>query len=307
MFTYGPVPSRRLGRSLGVSLIPRKTCDYSCVYCQLGSTRQTRIHRESFYPREDILKEIESKLTAGAPDFITLVGDGEPTLSADLGWLVEKCKSLWPFKVAVITNGSLLFLPEVRDSLLMADVVMPSLDAGDSETFRKVNRPHPELEFEKIVAGLIEFRKGFKGDLRLEVMLVRGVNDSEASLRKIQGLARLIAPDKVDVAVPIRPPAEPWVTPLEPSAILRAQNILKSAETMLRPEKGRFEFAGFGTVREAIIGLASRHPLRWDQAKEIESAFGQPGELQNLIQKKVIIVREFGRARFVTLPNAIDS
>jgi len=298
-YTYGPVPSRRLGKSLGVSVIPRKTCTNSCVYCQLGRTRATHIHPRSFFPRDEIFAEVERAMKETSPDCITFVGDGEPTLSADLGWFIRKCKAQWPIPVAVITNGCLLSAEETQESLLMADIVLPSLDAGDAVTFKAINRPHPSLEFNKVVEGLITFRKAFQGTIRLEVMLVKGINDNEAGLRGIRKLAWAIKPDRIDVAVPIRPPAERWVLPPDPADLILAQRLFRSAETLDRPETGTFEIAGFHSLVDAIIGLASRHPLRWNQASQLEEAFGQPGRLELLVHEGVIALVEYKGTRFV--------
>jgi len=299
LYTYGPVPSRRLGRSLGVSLIPHKTCSYSCVYCQLGRTRRPCIERASFVPREDAMAEIETKMQTSQPDYITFVGDGEPTLSADLGWFIEQCKSRWEVRVAVITNGSLLFREDVRTALASADVVMPSLDAGDDETYRAINRPHPDLTFGSLVDGLMAFRKSFAGVIRLEVMLVRDVNDSDDSLGAIHRLAERLRPELIDIAVPTRPPAERWVRAPEPERIIYAQRLLRAAETMTRPEQGRFDLAGFDTVLAAIRGLSSRHPLRRDQAQQIAAAFGQPEELERLVDEKALKEVAYDSTRFV--------
>lgn len=304
MFTYGPVPSRRLGRSLGVSIIPRKVCTYSCIYCQLGPTRVPRIEPVSYFDPDVVFAEIVDKVAATVPDCITFVGDGEPTLSSDLGWYIRQCKARWEVAVAVITNGALLFREETRRNLLEADIVLPSLDAGDRETFEAMNRPHRMLAFEKVVEGLIAFRQMFRGQIRLEVMLVKGVNDSEQSIRGIRKLLWAIRPDRVDVAIPTRPPSERWVEPPDPERVLMAQRLLHAAESMSRPENGSFEFAGFGTLLEAVSGLSSRHPLRWDQAKQVEGAFGRPGELEHLVQTGALTVVEYGGARFVTPPAA---
>ncbi|MEA1979934.1 MAG: radical SAM protein [candidate division Zixibacteria bacterium] len=146
MYIYGPVPSRRLGRSLGVSPIPPKTCSYNCIYCQLGRTTHPQIERMSFFPKEDIFQEILNSKHLESTDVITFVGDGEPTLNKDLGWIINKCKDELNLPVAVITNGSLLYLKEVREALTNADIVIPSMDAGNKKTFIRINRPYPKLE-----------------------------------------------------------------------------------------------------------------------------------------------------------------
>lgn len=305
-FTYGPVPSRRLGRSLGVSVIPYKTCTNSCVYCQLGHTRTRTISPRSFFDRNEVFREIEAMMNRTTPDCITFVGDGEPTLSSDLGWYIEQCKTRWPTPVAVITNGCLLHRGEVRTSLSAADIVLPSLDAGDADVFRAVDRSHPALDFNDVVEGLIEFRRGFPGMLRLEVMLVKGMNDGEASLRSIRKLAWKIKPDRIDIAVPIRPPADRSVLPPDPDKLILAHRLFRSAETLDRAEDGAFEIAGFTTLADAIIGLSSRHPLRWDQAEKLEDAFGKPGQLEGLVCAGALSVSDYGETRFV-VPTARKS
>lgn len=177
---YGPVPSRRLGPSLGVDPIPFKTCNYNCVYCQLGRTTPVTNERKDFFPREAILAEVEAALKAHQPgemNYITFVGQGEPLLCASIGWLIRQVKALTDIPVAVITNGSLLFMPDVREDLRAADVVMPSLDAADEETFRRINRPWAKLQIALIIEGMVAFREMFENQLWIEVMLVKGLND----------------------------------------------------------------------------------------------------------------------------------
>lgn len=299
MYTYGPVPSRRLGRSLGVSVIPHKVCTHSCVYCQLGRTHSPRVQPASFFDRDSVMSELAQRMRTATLDCITFVGDGEPTLSIDLGWYIAQCKSRWTVPVAVITNGALLSRESIRHDLTRADIVLPSLDAGDAETFKAVNRPHPDICFETYVRGLVAFRQEFAGQVRLEVMLVKGVNDNENSLRRIRKLAWAIRPDRVDVAIPTRPPAEPWVVPPDVEQILRAQRLLRSAESMTRPEDGEFDIAGFTSVLEAILGLSSRHPLRWSQAEQVALSLGQPHELDYLVNAGALCVREYGGERYV--------
>ena len=207
VYTYGPLPSRRLGRSLGVSLIPYKTCSYSCLYCQLGKTRPLQIQRKSFFPKEDILAEIENHVRRAKLDFITFAGDGEPTLSMDVGCLIRQCKDRFGKPVAVITNGSLLWDPKVRKDLQQADVVLPSLDAGDGKVFKTINRPHGEISFKTMLDGLITFASEYTGQLWLEVMLVYGINDTDQALYKIQDAVGKIKPNRLYIMTPIRPPA----------------------------------------------------------------------------------------------------
>nr|MBN1229190.1 radical SAM protein [Anaerolineae bacterium] len=197
-YVFGPVPSRRLGQSLGIDTIPLKTCNWNCVYCQLGRTQPLINERREYIPRKTILAQVRDALAAHRPgdiDWVTFVGSGEPTLHSGIGWLIQEVKAAGSLPVAVITNGSLLYLAEVRDALAAADAVMPSLDAGTVELYRRINRPHPEATFERLVDGLIAFRHQYGGKLWIEVMLVRGLNDTEPALQDIAAVLRRVNPD----------------------------------------------------------------------------------------------------------------
>ena len=174
-YIFGPVPSRRLGRSLGVDLVPFKTCTYDCIYCQLGRTTNKTIQRKEWVPLDDVVTELETKLSS-QPDYITLSGSGEPTLYSRTGELIDRIKAVTNVPVAVLTNGSLLWNQEVRARLMNADLVVPSLDAGDEAMFRAVNRPHEDISFERMLQGLIDFRHEFQGKYWLEVFLLAGHN-----------------------------------------------------------------------------------------------------------------------------------
>jgi len=294
MYTYGPVPSRRLGRSLGVSPIPAKSCSYSCVYCQLGRTNNLQIERESFFPKDKILEEIIRRAGEADFEYATFVGDGEPTLNADLGWLIEKTKERLDCRVAVITNGSLLWQEDVREDLMRADVVIPTLDAGNKRTFKGVNRPHRGIKYDSMIQGQIEFSREYDGQLWLEVMLVNDINDSDDELMSIKKAVDQINADRVYVLTPIRPPAESWVKPSEPERIVRAQKIIGKAIAVSDRESGEFGLNEFSNSREAILEIGSRHPLRRDQAIDIEIAFGEDGIIENMIIKGDLIPMQFG-------------
>ncbi|HDS44525.1 MAG TPA: radical SAM protein [Methanomicrobia archaeon] len=272
---YGPVPSRRLGRSLGVNPIPFKTCNYSCVYCQLGRTTHMTNERRDFFPPEELLDEIQEVLEPAPSakqeiDFVTFVGEGEPTLCKSLGWLISKTKELADIPVAVDTNGALLYQADVRNELLQADVVMPSLDAGTAATFRKINRPYRGIVFDTVVAGMEEFRRAYTGELWVEVMLVKGLNDSEAELHALKRRLERIAPDRIYINVPIRPPAEPWAVPPDQEAIVLAQAIFSDLNVVdiTTEEQGEFAIAGFRNPEEAILAIIGRHPMREEQVIE---------------------------------------
>lgn len=208
-YLYGPVPSRRLGRSLGIDLVPFKTCTYDCIYCQLGRTTNKTMERRLYVPIEDILSELKIKLATGErPNFISIAGSGEPTLHSAVGELIGLIKRITTIPVAVLTNGSLLFMPEVRTSLMQADLVIPSLDAGDETLFHYVNRPHEDISFEEMVNGLIEFTRNFPGDVWLEVLLLSGITGMAAEARKIAAYAGRIGARRVQLNTVCRPAAE---------------------------------------------------------------------------------------------------
>lgn len=282
-YTYGPVPSRRLGRSLGVSPIPAKACSYTCIYCQLGRTTDLTSTRRSFFPKEDVLAEILLRGGESQFDYVTFAGDGEPTLSKDLGWLLRATAEQLNVRTAVITNGSLLSREDVRLDLMNANVVMPTLDAGNERTFRAVNRPHRSITFDLMLRGLTDFRREYRGQIWLEVMLVRGVNDSEEELLSLKRAADAVGPEQVYIVTPIRPPAEAWVAAPSPEAILTAQTLIGGAVPLVSQESGEFGLSEFSDARQAILETGSRHPLRQDQAREIESAFGISGIVDQML------------------------
>jgi wyosine [tRNA(Phe)-imidazoG37] synthetase (radical SAM superfamily) len=288
---YGPVPSRRLGRSLGVSPIPPKTCSYNCIYCQLGRTKRQQVSRESFYPKEDILRDIQKVIDTSKTDYITFAGDGEPALCKDLGWLISQCKKNWQIPVAVITNASLLFMKDVRQDLKESDLVLSKLDAGSENVFRKLNRPHSSIEFEDMLKGYVDFRQEYSGKIWLEVMLVKGLNDSDISLMDIRKAIERIKPDRIHISVPTRPPAEPWVSPPAPERIIRAHEIIGAALDLTHYESG--EFGVFPDARTTILEICSRHPLREEQARTIEKKFSEAGCLDEMLLKNILVRVEY--------------
>lgn len=206
-YLFGPVPSRRLGRSLGVDLVPFKTCTYDCIYCQLGQTTCKTLERKEWVPIDSVLRELEQKLDS-RPDYITLSGSGEPTLFKPIDKLIDGIRTLTDIPVAVLTNGSLLGDEDVRAELCKADLVIPSLDAGNEAAFRSVNRPHGDISFADMLAGLRTFRRHFFGDFWLEVFLLQGYTTSESELADIRRCVDMVQPDRVQLNTVTRPPTE---------------------------------------------------------------------------------------------------
>jgi wyosine [tRNA(Phe)-imidazoG37] synthetase (radical SAM superfamily) len=190
-------------------------------------------------------------------------------LHSGLGWLIGQVKKLSELPVAVITNGSLLYLPEVRQALARADVVMPSLDAGTAELYRQINRSHPEVTFERLVNGLAAFRQTYGNRLWVEVMLMQGLNDSEVALQAVAAILQRIKPDQVHINQPTRPPAETWVRPADQEGLTRAMSILGATARVVHPAQGSFDLGGGESVVEAIMGIITRHPMRQEELSRV--------------------------------------
>ncbi len=286
-FVFGPLPSRRLGQSLGVDPLPLKICNWNCVYCQLGRSVPLTNERREYFPRESILTDVREALRRHAPgtiDWVTFVGSGETTLHSGIGWLIEQVKSLTTIPVAVITNGSLLYLPDVRKELLAADVVMPSFDAGSAGLYRKINRPWPELSYELLLEGLIAFRREYRGRLWVEVMLMKGINDSAAALEEIASALRLIQPDQVHINLPSRPPAEPFVLSPDDAEVQRAAALLGSQARIVSPTGGIFDLSGYDNAGDAAVAILSRHPMREDELRRTLECWS-PGKVEEALRQ----------------------
>ncbi len=285
-FVFGPVPSRRLGRSLGVDPIPFKTCNHNCVYCQLGRTTPVTHARKDFFPPGEIVAEVRAALDAHPPgeiDYVTFVGEGEPLLCASLGRVLREVRAMTEVPIAVITNGSLLTRPEVRDELCAADLVMPTLNAADQATFRRIDRASPKLEIAEIIAGMAAFREIFDGRLWLEIMLIKGVNDTEPVLRGLAEALRRIRPDQVHLNVPIRPPAEDWVKPPDEAGLVRAMVLLGDVAPLVRPAESPCEWANGAPGVEDVIDVLRRHPMGHDElVRTLERS--APGRSQVLLE-----------------------
>jgi len=211
-YLYGPVPSRRLGLSLGVDIVPFKVCTLDCIYCQLGKTTEKTTERAEYVPPEPIFTELEERLARGLQaDFITIAGSGEPTLNSRLGELIDGIKKITDIPVAVLTNGTLLYRQDVRADCAKANVVLPSMDAGDKHAFEEINCPHKDIIIENLVSGLSVFRSEFAGPVWLEVFLVEGLNTDDAQIAKIQNAIKRIQPDKIQLNTAVRPTAHAGV------------------------------------------------------------------------------------------------
>ena len=297
-YVFGPVPSRRLGQSLGIDPIPLKSCNWNCVYCQLGRTIPMTNERKEYIPSEEILTQVQAALASSRPDeidWITFVGSGEPTLHSGLGGLIRRVKSLTDKPVAIITNGAMFYRREVRQELLAADAVLPSLDAGNPQLYRKVNRPWPDLTFERQIEGLSAFRREYAGKLWVEVMLIQGLNDTEEALREIADVLAVIEPDIVHLGLPTRPPAEAWVQPSDEEGLLRAHAILGEIAHVVHPVAGSFDLSGYDNLADAVMGIITRHPMREDELVKTLERYS-PSELKSVLESLI----DNNRAQIVT-------
>jgi wyosine [tRNA(Phe)-imidazoG37] synthetase (radical SAM superfamily) len=288
-YVFGPVPSRRLGRSLGVDLVPYKTCTFDCIYCDLGRTTRKTALRQSYVTPEEVRREMEITLSLldRRPDYITLSGSGEPTLNQNVGEIIHTIKDLTSIPLAVLTNGSLLSIEAVREDLIEADVVLPSLDAVTPFIFEAINRPHLSLRVEDIISGLVQFRKNFRGQIWLEIVFCRGFNDEMQEITKLRGVIEKIQPDRVQLNTPVRPPAEEFAYPLTTSQLEEIRKKWGDKAEIIS------EFAaplgeGFASDKSAeIIQLIRRRPCT---AEDISKALGlhidEVVKYLNILQKK---------------------
>lgn len=301
---YGPVPSRRLGRSLGINNIPPKICSYSCVYCQLGETLKIEVEPRSFYRTTKIAEQAKTKLERarekGEPvDYVTFVPDGEPSLDADLGKEIAEVKTLG-VRLAIITNGSLLWQEDVRQNLLKADWVSLKVDAVSEETWRRVNRPHKSLKLEPTLQGMLKFARTFNGELATETMLIKGINDDLGEIKRIAEFIAALKPARAYVAIPTRPPAE-RVEPASEESINAAYQIFTESldwvEYLIGYEGNAFAFTG--DIVEDLLSITSVHPMREEAvARLLRKADAGWGIIEGLIEDGKLTEVEYQGKRF---------
>ena len=287
-YLFGPVPSRRLGLSLGVDIIPLKTCTQNCVYCQLGITGALTLERKPYVSVEAVLSELRESITSGLrADYITLSGSGEPTLNSQINEIIEGIKEITAIPVALITNGTLFTDPAVRADCANADVVLPSLDAGDEATFAKINCPHQKVNFSTFVEGLCKFRAQYSGQIWLEVFFCEGINTSHREVEKIRAAVLLIGPDKIQLNTAIRPGADKSVVRVHPDR-------LRAIATRLGPDAeviADFSATGADSVesdRGSILDMLRRRPC------SLEDICNGLGLTENEVKKHLSHLAETG-------------
>jgi wyosine [tRNA(Phe)-imidazoG37] synthetase (radical SAM superfamily) len=270
-YTYGPVASRRLGLSLGVDLVPKKICTYDCIYCQIGRPTLQTIERKEYVSARTILRDVEQSLREWGKkiDHIAISGSGEPCLNSAIGKVIQGIKKLTNIPVAVITNSSLLYLEEVRKALLSADVVMPSLDAVTPSVFQTINRPLPSLEIEQIIQGLAAFRKVYKGQIWLEILLCRGVNDAEEEIERLREAIGIIRPDKVQLNTVVRPGVEDYAAALSADRMEEIKNALGADAEIIAEFEGDRHRMPAEHVEEQVIRIIQRRPETPDDLAKV--------------------------------------
>lgn len=273
---FGPVPSRRLGLSLGIDLIPAKTCSMDCLYCECGRTTELTIERKRWFNPDEILKELSTVIQRNNKiDFLTFSGSGEPTLSTDISYIIKRIKKNYTIPVCVLTNGSLLYLDEVKKDLSEADVVIPSLDAVSDAIFKKINRPHKELDITKIIKGLIDFKKIFSGKYYIEILFLRGINDSEDEIKKISSAIDKIKPDKVQLNTNARPGTKKNIVPLSQDELKKFTSYFNFPVEIISSFNKKNNIDIFS---DEIVELLKRRPC---SCEDIEKLTGLQSDLQN--------------------------
>jgi wyosine [tRNA(Phe)-imidazoG37] synthetase (radical SAM superfamily) len=300
-FTFGPVPSRRLGFSLGVDLVPRKSCSFDCIYCQVGRSANKEVKRRSFFNPEDIVNEIASEVKRQRNiDVITFSGSGEPTLNLDIGWIIRETKKRLKLPVSVITNSSLLANEKVRFDLGLSDVVLPSLDAVSEDVFLQMNRPHSMIKIDDMIQGLKRFKAEYKGKVWLEIMLVKGINDKPEELEKMRRVIEYIGADKIQLNTVTRPPAEENARGLSSAAVKKICASFGNDAEIICKFKKKAKKVDTPLKFEMVSSILSRRSLTLDDIVRITgiTAGEAKNSLQDMEHQGIIRSTRIGGATF---------
>jgi wyosine [tRNA(Phe)-imidazoG37] synthetase (radical SAM superfamily) len=290
-YVFGPVPSRRLGLSLGVDLIPPKTCTFDCLYCQVGRTTAVSLIPEEHVPVAAVVEELKRKLLDRRPDVVTLAGSGEPCLHSGFGRIISAAKDMADIPVALLTNGSLFWKGEVRKRALGADIIMPTLTSARETTFRTIHRPHPELSLDRIVSGLRLLRREYKGRIFLEIVFLAGINDTDEEVSALKGLVAGISPEKIQLNTVVRPPADAGARPLDRKRLEDIKVFLGGKAEIVAelPRKSTTEGA---KGAEGVLDMLTRRPMR---QSDVETALGLDAEEVADLLKGLMIKGYVGR------------
>jgi len=305
MLTFGPIPSRRLGRSLGINNIPPKVCTYSCVYCQIGKTSNMKTQPQVFYPPSKIFNEVQEKVEKSREkgesiDYLTFVPDGEPTLDINLAKEIKLIKSLG-LKIAIISNSSLIDQKQVRENLKEADLVSLKVDSVEEKIWRRVNHPHQNLCLKSILEGMLKFSRIFKGKIITETMLIKNINDDSQHLKKVADFLAKLKPSRSYLSLPIRPPADSWVQSPSEEVVNQSYNLFKEkvdqVECLIGYEGNAFAFTG--EVEEDILSITSVHPMREEALKDfLKRAKSDWSTILKLINKGQLVETDYKGNKF---------
>ncbi len=303
---FGPVPSRRLGISLGIDVIPHKTCTFDCVYCECGRTTEKTCERRAFFPVREVLDDLEAHLSRmkEKPDVITLSGSGEPTLYLPMGELIDEIKRLTSLPVAVITNSSLLWKPEVRDELARADVVLPSLDAADDDAYRRINRPHELVSLPRLVEGLERFLKDYRGTVLFEILLIEGYNADDSNIEALKAALGRMRADKIQLNTAVRPGTESGIEPLDDISLRRIRNLFGSRCEVIASARATRASHEEADIEDTIVSLLERRPCT---AEDLHRALGVSVEkaesaVHKLIASGRVVERVVGGKSYYSAP-----
>jgi len=283
MYIFGPVPSRRLGLSLGVDLLNCKSCDFNCVYCELGRTFKYVDKRQIFVKTQDVIEEVKGFLATGVKaDYITFSGSGEPTLALNLGEAIQEVKKLTSIPVALITNGSFFYDKKIREDAARADVVLPSLDAADEDTFIKINRPHRGFDFNKFLDGFIQFCNEYKGKIWIEVMLVKGINESDEHILKLKSIFDgLLNIEKIQLNTVVRCRAEEFAELVDDERLNKIKNLLGPKAEIIGYFKGE-KIKTINNLKDAILSIIRLRPVTIQDLKSVLDV--DEKEIENILE-----------------------
>ena len=310
-YLFGPVPSRRFGRSLGVDLTPYKTCSLDCIFCQLGQTTKKTVARKEYVPTDSVLSELKEWLNKdGEADYITLSGSGEPTLHSRFGEVLEFIRSNSNIPAVLLSNGAMLNLPEVRDAANCANIVKCSLSAWDQASYEWVNRPHPQLRFDRLIKGQKDFRKQFKGQVWMEIFLIAGINSIPANVRKIADLAKEIGPDRIQLNTAIRPPAEDYATALSEKRMESLTGLFHPSAEIIAEFKAK-HLNHIRANQDTILSMLQRRPCTADQIvdvfdmhlNEVSKYLGKlirTGQIRSNLKKRAVYYLAVSRKEKIT-------
>lgn len=283
---FGPVPSRRLGLSLGVDLIPAKTCTFDCLYCQVGRTTHQTLKRDLYVPVDRVLEQLRQKLGRCAPDAITLAGSGEPTLHAGIDQVISGIRSMSNTRLVLLTNGSLFWMEEVRQAVRQVDCIMPTLCSAFVETFKRIHRPHSDLDFDRVLEGLKALRREYSGDIFLETVLLKGMNDTEAEVQGLKTLIDQIKPDRVQLNTVVRPPSDSSARALDREKLEEIRGVLGQQAEIVADVAPVSKGGGRESRAWTFLDMVKRRPLR---AKDAAVSMGlELQDMEDIIQGLLI-------------------